>query len=159
MSSSSSSLIPKFDVFLSFKAEDTTNVFVSDLHRSLSEKGITTYQKDEKLEEKDSSVVSDDLKKGIIESKLAVVVVSKSYPTSVLCLNQLQTIINFHDEGQLSVLPIFYEVDLSNIRNQTGEYKETFRNLGEEFSTEKVQAWRSALAKLTSVPSLDSRFW
>ena len=158
MSSSSSSLIPKFDVFLSFKAEDTTNVFVSDLHSSLSEKGITTYQKDEKLEEKDFSVVSD-LKKGIIESKLAVVVVSMSYPTSVLCLNQLQTIINFHDEGQLSVLPIFYGVDLSNIRNQTGEYKEAFRSLGEEFSTEKVQAWRSALAKLTSIPRLDSRFW
>ncbi|CAH8257982.1 unnamed protein product [Arabidopsis lyrata] len=158
MSSSSSSLIPKFDVFLSFKAEDTTNIFVSDLHRSLSEKGITTYQKDEKQEEKDSSVVSD-LKKCIIESKLAVVVVSKSYPTSVLCLNQLQTIINFHDEGQLSVLPIFYGVDLSNIRNQTGEYTEAFRNLAEEFSPEKVQAWRSALAKLTSVSSLDSRFW
>lgn len=157
-SSASSSYIPKFDVFLSFNAEDTTQNFVSDLLRSLSEKGIATYYKDDKVEEKDSFVGSD-LKKCIIESKLAVVVVSESYPTSVMCLNQLQTIVNLHDEGQLFVLPIFYGVDLSNIRNQTGEYAKIFRNLGEEYSAERVQAWRSALTKLTSISSLDSRFW
>ncbi|KAF8087792.1 hypothetical protein N665_0567s0017 [Sinapis alba] len=157
--SSSSSFISKFDVFLSFSTEeDTAKDFVTDLYRSLSEKGITTYYKDDKLEEGVSSSGSD-LSKCIRDSKLAVVVVSESYPTSVLCLNELQTILNLHDEGQLSVLLIFYGVETSNIRKQTGEYAEPFRNLVEQYSAEKVQSWRRALAKLTSISGLDSRFW
>lgn len=159
MSASSSSLIPKFDVFLSFSSEeDTAKTFVTDLFSSLSEKGITTYYKDEKLEEGVSSSGSD-LSKCIRDSKLAVVVVSESYPTSVLCLNELQTILNLQDEGQLSVLLIFYGVDTSNIRKQTGEYAEPFRKLGEEYSAEKVQSWRRTLTKLTGISGLDSRFW
>ncbi|KAF3524368.1 hypothetical protein F2Q69_00050491 [Brassica cretica] len=159
MSASSSSFIPKFDVFLSFSSEeDTAKTFVTDLFSSLSEKGITTYYKDEKLEEGVSSSGSD-LSKCIRDSKLAVVVVSESYPTSVLCLNELQTILNLHDEDQLSVLLIFYGVETSNIRKQTGEYAEPFRNLGEQYSAEKVQSWRRVLTKLTGISGLDSRFW
>ncbi|KAL0663838.1 hypothetical protein Bca4012_100675 [Brassica carinata] len=159
MSASSSSFIPKFDVFLSFSSEeDTAKTFVTDLFSSLSEKGITTYYKDEKLEEGVSSSGSD-LSKCIRDSKLAVVVVSESYPTSVLCLNELQTILNLHDEDQLSVLLIFYGVETSNIRKQTGEYAEPFRNLGEKYSAEKVQSWRRVLTKLTGISGLDSRFW
>lgn len=159
MSASSSSLIPKFDVFLSFSSEeDTAKTFVTDLFSSLSEKGITTYYKDEKLDEGVSSSGSD-LSKCIRDSKLAVVVVSESYPTSVLCLNELQTILNLQDEGQLSVLLIFYGVDTSNIKKQTGEYAEPFRKLGEEYSAEKVQSWRRTLTKLTGICGLDSRFW
>ncbi|KAF2592223.1 hypothetical protein F2Q70_00044651 [Brassica cretica] len=159
MSASSSTFIPKFDVFLSFSSEeDTAKTFVTDLFSSLSEKGITTYYKDEKLEEGVSSSGSD-LSKCIRDSKLAVVVVSESYPTSVLCLNELQTILNLHDEDQLSVLLIFYGVETSNIRKQTGEYAEPFRNLGEQYSAEKVQSWRRVLTKLTGISGLDSRFW
>ncbi|KAL0700658.1 hypothetical protein Bca4012_056780 [Brassica carinata] len=56
MSASSSSFIPKFDVFLSFSAEeDTAKSFATDLYRSLSEKGIPTFYKDDKLEEGVSS--------------------------------------------------------------------------------------------------------
>lgn len=159
MSASSSSFISKFDVFLSFSAEeDTAKTFVTDLYSSLSEKGITTYYKDEKVEEGVSSSGSDQ-SKCIRDSKLAVVVVSESYPTSVLCLNELQTILNLHDEDQLSVLLIFYGVETSNIRKQTGEYAEPFRNLGEQYSAEKVQSWRRVLTKLTGISGLDSRFW
>ncbi|CAH8331531.1 unnamed protein product [Eruca vesicaria subsp. sativa] len=156
MSASSSSFISNFDVFLSFSAEeDTAKAFVTDLYVSLSEKGIPTYYK----EEEGGSSSGHDLRKCIRDSKLAVVVVSQSYPTSVLCLNELQTILNFHDEGQLSVLLIFYGVNTSNIRKQTGEYAEPFRKLGEEYSAEKVQSWRMDLAKLTGFSGLDSRFW
>lgn len=159
MSASTSSSIPRFDVFLSFSAEDTTKTFVSDLYSSLSEKGISTYYKDDKLEERASSSFGSDLRKRFVDSKIAVVVVSESYPTSVLFLNELQAILNLHDEGQLSILLIFDGVDPSNIRKQTGEYAEPFRNLGEEHSAEKVEAWRRDLTKLTSISGLDSRFW
>ncbi|VVA95099.1 unnamed protein product [Arabis nemorensis] len=158
MSASSSYYVPRFDVFLSFSAEDTTTTFVSDLYRSLSEKGISTYYKDDKLEERASSFGSD-IRKCLVATKTAVVVVSESYPTSVLCLNELQAILNLRDEGQLSVLLIYCGVDSSYIRKQTTEFAEPFRNLGEEYSSDKVRAWRRALTKLTSISGLDSRFW
>lgn len=158
MSASSSSSVLKFDVFLSFSPEETTKTFVSDLYRSLSEKGITTYYKDDKLEEKVSSFGSD-IRKYLVATKTAVVVVSESYPTSVLCLNELQAILNLRDRGQLSVLLIYCGVDPSYIRKQTTEFAEPFRNLGKEYSSDKVQAWRRALTKLTSISGMDSRFW
>ncbi|KAF3524371.1 hypothetical protein F2Q69_00050492 [Brassica cretica] len=126
-----------FDAFLSFSAEEEATItFITDLYRLLSEKGVTTYYKDDKQEERIPSSSSDPMKY-IRDSKLAVVVVSESYPTSVLCLNELQTILNLHDEGQLSVLLIFYGVDTSNIRKQAAE-DEPFRNLGKEYSDEKM---------------------
>lgn len=157
MSSYTSSSIPTFDVVLHFSAEEETrNFFVSDLYRSLSEKGVTTYYKDDKLE-KGLSYFGSDLQ--IRESKVAVVVVSQSYPTSSSCLNELQTILDFHDEGQLSVLPIFYKIDPSDIRKQTGDVADAFKELGEEYPDDKVQAWRISLTKLTNISGLDSRFW
>ncbi|CAL9217217.1 unnamed protein product, partial [Arabidopsis halleri] len=150
--------IPKFDVFLSFSGEEITKTFVQDLNRSLSEKGVTTYQKDDKLEDKISPLGSD-LTKCITESKLVVVVISRSYPTSVLCLNHLETIIKSHDQGRFPVLPIFYGVNPSNVRKQSGEVEEPFRKLCEEYPADKVQTWRTALTKLTNISSLESRYW
>lgn len=158
MPSCSLSSISKLDVFLNFSAEDTNRTFVSHLYRSLSEKGVTTYYKDDKLE-KGVSTFGHDLRKCIRESKVVVVVVSPSYPTSFCCLNELQTILNFHEEGHLSVLPIFYGIDPSNVRKKTGEVAEYFRKLGEEYPAEKVQAWRIALTKVTNISGLDSSFW
>lgn len=43
-SSSSSSSSKKYDVFLSFRKEDTGRTFVSHLYRSLHQKGIRTYR-------------------------------------------------------------------------------------------------------------------
>lgn len=156
--SSSSFSIPKFDVFLSFSGEDSDKTFISDLYQSLSEKGITTYYKDDKLEERVLPLGSD-LSKCIEESKLAVVVITESYPTSVWCLDQLQRILKSQEEGRLSILPIFYEADPSNVRKQTGEFAEPFSKLDDEYPSEKVQAWRTALTKLTNISGLDSRLW
>ncbi|KAJ4874989.1 Disease resistance protein (TIR-NBS class) [Raphanus sativus] len=133
MASSSSSATPEFDVYLSC-AEDTRKGMVSHLYRSLSQRGITTYTRDDKLEKRASSPDSEfsDQWKYTIDAKVSVVVVSKSYLASAWCLNELQTILNFLDIGRLLVLPIFYGVDPSNVKNQTGEVEEPFRKLGEK---------------------------
>ncbi|KAL0807643.1 hypothetical protein Bca101_100135 [Brassica carinata] len=127
MASSSSSATPEFDVYLSC-AEDTRKGLVSHLYRSLSQRGITTYT----------------------HAKVAVVVVSRSYLASAWCLNELQTILNFLDIGRLLVLPIFYGVDPSNVKNQTGAAEEPFRKLGEKYP-EKDHAWRMALIDVSNL--------
>ncbi|XP_056851478.1 disease resistance protein CHS1-like [Raphanus sativus] len=156
MASSSSSATPEFDVYLSC-AEDTRKGMVSHLYRSLSQRGITTYTRDDKLEKRASSPDSEfsDQWKYTIDAKVSVVVVSKSYLASAWCLNELQTILNFLDIGRLLVLPIFYGVDPSNVKNQTGEVEEPFRKLGEKYP-EKDQAWRMSLI---DVSNLFPRIW
>ncbi|XP_010419171.2 PREDICTED: disease resistance protein RPP4-like [Camelina sativa] len=144
MSSSSSS--SKTDVFFSFcSEEDPSKAFVSDLGHLLEQKDITTnFNDDAFLTE---------------ESKLVVVVVSQGYPVSVLCLNQLEKILKPQNEGPLSILPIFYGVDPSDVRKQTGELEEPFRKLREEYPDDIIQTWRNILIKLTTIPALDSRYW
>ncbi|CAD5327415.1 unnamed protein product [Arabidopsis thaliana] len=152
MYSSSSSSTPKFDVFLSFSVEAET--LVSDLRSSFSENGIT--MKDDDLEKGVSSLGSER-SEGIRESKVAVVVISQSYAISAQCLNELQTIVNFHDERRISILPIFYGVDYDDVRNQIKELAASFRKLGKEYPSEKVQAWMIALIKLINISRSDSR--
>ncbi|WRX26114.1 Toll/interleukin-1 receptor homology (TIR) domain - like 10 [Theobroma cacao] len=53
-SSSSSASSPwKYDVFLSFKGEDTRKRFTDHLYTHLQNKGIITFRDDEKLEQGD----------------------------------------------------------------------------------------------------------
>ncbi|CAH8359324.1 unnamed protein product [Eruca vesicaria subsp. sativa] len=157
MSFSSSSSTPEFDVFLSFSQDAKT--FASELSLSFSENGIT--MKGDVLHKGASSSLGSERNEGIIrESKVAVVVVSQRYPTSTRCLDELQTIVRFYDERRLSVLPIFYGVDVTVVRRQTKEFAEAFEKFGEEYSSGKVQAWRISLIKLTNISGApNSRDW
>ncbi|KAL9861980.1 putative TIR domain-containing protein [Arabidopsis thaliana] len=49
MASSSSSPIWKYDVFLSFRGEDTRKNIVSHLHKQLVDKGVVTFKDDKSL--------------------------------------------------------------------------------------------------------------
>ncbi|CAN6938352.1 unnamed protein product [Brassica oleracea] len=148
----SSSSTPEFDVFLSFSEDAKT--FASDLRLSFSENRIT--MKDDELQKGVSSLGSEQ---GIRKSKVAVVVVSRSYPISARCLDELQTILSFHDERHLSVLPIYYGVNDTVVRKQTKELAEPFKKLSKEYSSEKVQAWKVALLKLTNISGPNSRYF
>lgn len=155
MSFSSSSPTPKFDVFMSFSGEDKN--LVSDLRSSFSENGIT--MEDNELEKEGVSSLSSERSAEITESKVAVVVISRSYTISAQCLNELHTIVNFHDERRISILPIFWGIDYEGVRNQIKELAESFRKLGKEYPSEKVQAWRIALIKLINISRSDSRYF
>ncbi|KAJ0241005.1 Toll/interleukin-1 receptor homology (TIR) domain-containing protein [Hirschfeldia incana] len=113
--------------------------------------------KDDVLQE-GVSCLGSDRSEGIRESKVAVVVVSRSYPISARCLDELQTILSFHDERRISILPIFYGVDEPVVRKQTKELAEPFRNLSKKYPSEKVQAWKIALLKLTNISGQNSRY-
>ena len=79
-STSSSTERLKYDVFLSFRGEDTRNNFMDHLFIALKEKGINTFRDDEKLEKGKS--LSLELLKAIEESRFAIVILSKDYTSS-----------------------------------------------------------------------------
>uniref|UniRef100_A0A7N2MG33 TIR domain-containing protein n=2 Tax=Quercus lobata TaxID=97700 RepID=A0A7N2MG33_QUELO len=150
-SSSSSSRRWIYDVFLSFKGKDTRNSFTHHLYVALQRLGIFTFRDNEKLERGKS--ISPELLKAIEESRFAIVILSRNYASSTWCLDELTKIIQCMKEKEMTVLPIFYEVDPSDVRKQMGTFAQAFAEHKERLkeNTEKLQTWRAALSEVVNL--------
>ncbi|XP_019152236.1 PREDICTED: uncharacterized protein LOC109149060 isoform X4 [Ipomoea nil] len=140
--------LPKkeYDVFLSFRGTDTRKNFVDHLYKELQQKGIRTFKDDEGLE-KGHRI--EKLHQIIRESQFAVVVFSQDYASAKWCLEEIATIMECQQKyGEEIVIPIFYDVEPSVVRNQTESFAESFKR-HEEKNTEKakVERWKEALKK------------
>ncbi|XP_031269448.1 disease resistance-like protein DSC1 [Pistacia vera] len=87
---------------------------------------------------------------------IAVIVFSKGYVTSGWCLEELVKIIECKKARDLTVVPIFYQVDPSHVRDQKGTFGEAFVNHEEEQRSEKVMRWRNALNEAANLSGFDS---
>ncbi|XP_057973796.1 disease resistance-like protein DSC1 [Malania oleifera] len=142
-----------FDVFVSFRGEDTRNSFVSHLYATFPRKGIGTYMDDENLER--GREISPELMKAIEGSRFSIIVFSENYAFSTWCLDELAKIMEYKNLRRQKVLPIFCDVTPSEVRNQTGKFAEAFTKHEEE-RKEKVQRWREALKEAADVSGWDT---
>ncbi|KAJ9542448.1 hypothetical protein OSB04_028954 [Centaurea solstitialis] len=135
-----------YDVFLSFRGEDTRNNFVDHLHGSLVQKGIRVFKDDEMLRQ--GKPISSELLKAIEESRLSVVVFSENYANSSWCLDELAKIMDCQVQMGQKVLPVFYHVDPSDVRGQKRDFATAFQQHEDKFREEmdRVNKWRKALA-------------
>ena len=139
---SSSSYFPKYDVFLSFCGVDTRNSFTDHLYTALKQRGIITFRDDENLER--GKYISQELLKAIEESRFAIVVLSEKYVYSRWCMSELVKIVEWKEEQELTILPVFYHVDPSDVRK--GRFNFDVRNqMGTIVNIDDVQAWKAAL--------------
>ena len=154
-SSSSSSRGCKYDVFLSFRGEDTRTKFTDHLYSALKRQGISTFRDDEKL--KRGTFITPELLKAIEESRFAVVVLSRDYASSRWCLTELTKIVECMEKTQLVVLPVFHYVDPSHVRNQRGTFAEVFAEHEERLKDNvgSVQTWKAALTKVADLAGWD----
>ena len=113
-------------MFLSFRAEDTRNSFTDHLYWALDRGNIQIFRDDEELPRGEE--ISPELLKAIEESRIAIIVFSKTYADSKWCLYALVKIMECEKEKGQKVFPIFYHVESSEVRNQTGNYGEAFTN-------------------------------
>uniref|UniRef100_A0A1J3GCI3 TMV resistance protein N n=1 Tax=Noccaea caerulescens TaxID=107243 RepID=A0A1J3GCI3_NOCCA len=154
MASSSASRVSKYDVFLSFRGEDTRHSIVSHLYEALARRGLVTFKDDKRLEIGDH--ISDELQRAIQGSDFAVVVLSENYATSRWCLMELQLIMELQRQERLCVVPVFYGVKPSAVRHQQGSFDLERYNRPE--TADKVLSWRQALNRIACISGLDSRF-
>ena len=145
MASDYSSSTPRctYDVFLSFRGEDTRNNFTDHLYTALVQRGINTFR-DDKLRRGEE--IAPELLKAIEESRSSIVVFSKTYAHSRWCLDELAKIMECRREYRQIVLPIFYHVDPADVRKQTGSFGEAFTSYEENWKN-KAQRWREALTE------------
>ncbi|XP_008237534.1 PREDICTED: TMV resistance protein N-like [Prunus mume] len=110
---------------------------------------------DPKLER--GTTISSDLFKAIQESRLAIVVLSPDYASSSWCLGELTKILQcMKSNGTL--LPVFYNVDPSDVRKQSDSFAGAFAEHEKGFreDIEKVKRWRAALTEVANLSGLDS---
>ncbi|XP_050209702.1 disease resistance-like protein DSC1 [Mercurialis annua] len=128
----------KYDVFLSFRGEDTRNNFISHLYAALSRRSIRTFIDDE-LRRGDE--ITSGLLEKIGESKISVVIFSKNYASSGYCLDELEKIIECHECYGQTVIPIFFHVNPSDVLEpDSGVYAEALFRHEKDF-VEK-QGWK-----------------
>ncbi|KAJ6855709.1 hypothetical protein NC651_040369 [Populus alba x Populus x berolinensis] len=137
--------VPKYDVFLSFRGEDTRFDFTSHLYAALNRKQILTFI-DYQLVRGDE-IPPSLLIRTIEEAKLSVIVFSENYASSKWCLEELAKIFERRKNNGQIVIPVFYQVDPSHVRNQTGSFGDAFARLIKKkaLTMDKEQSFRDAL--------------
>ncbi|CAK8566894.1 unnamed protein product [Lathyrus sativus] len=160
-SSSSSSKVAslkKFDVFISFRGEDTRKTFTSHLYEALNKKVLTFI--DIELEKGDE--ISPALNKAIEGSGASVVIFSKDYASSKWCLNELVKILECKRDRRQIVIPVFYDIEPSDVRNQSGTYQQAFEKHEQDLrhNKDKLQKWKDALTEAANLSGWNSQnYW
>lgn len=147
----------KYDVFLSFRGEDTRGTFTDHLYCSMKENGINVFIDDKGLPRGED--ISTQLTEAIWSSKISVVVFSKNYADSRWCLQELVEIMGCRKTLGQMVLPVFYDVDPSHVRKQSGSFEEAFArresNLASNKEKDDVARWRAALSEAGKLSGWD----
>jgi hypothetical protein len=144
-----------YEVFLSFRGEDTRKNFTDHLYYALVRVGIRTFRDDEELQR--GKTISTELLNVIRGSRISIVIFSKGYASSRWCLDELVQIVDCKNTIGHTLLPIFYHVDPSDVRNQTGTFAEAFARHEKRFQSdmERVQRWRVALTDAANCSGWD----
>ncbi|CAJ1978770.1 unnamed protein product [Sphenostylis stenocarpa] len=101
---SSSSRTGNFDMFVSFRGEDTRNGFTDHLFAALQRKGVA-FRDDQKI--KKGELLDPQRLQAIEGSRVFIVVFSKDYASSTWCMKELTKIVDSVEETGRSVLTCF----------------------------------------------------
>ncbi|KAL6344258.1 hypothetical protein AAG906_037822 [Vitis piasezkii] len=126
--------------------------FTDHLYTTLTAYGIQTFRDDEELEK--GGDIASDLLRAIEESRFFIIIFSKNYAYSRWCLNELVKIIERKSQKESMVLPIFYHVDPSDVRNQRGSFGDALAYHERDANQEKkemIQKWRIALREAANL--------
>uniref|UniRef100_A0A1J3H0M9 Protein SUPPRESSOR OF npr1-1, CONSTITUTIVE 1 n=1 Tax=Noccaea caerulescens TaxID=107243 RepID=A0A1J3H0M9_NOCCA len=132
----------KYDVFLSFRGEDTRDNFAGHLYKAL-DKEVRVFLDDVGMErghEIDPSLVG-----AMEDSAAAVVVLSPNYANSHWCLDELAKLCDLRSWLDRPMLPIFYKVDPSHVRKQNHHFEKHFEEHAKRFSEKEIRRWRAAM--------------
>ncbi|KAL3016906.1 hypothetical protein AAZX31_06G242400 [Glycine max] len=155
--SSSSSSSFEYDVFVSFRGEDTRNSFTAFLFEALKKQGIEAFKDDKDIRKGES--IAPELIRAIEGSHVFLVVFSKDYASSTWCLRELAHIWNCIRTSSRLLLPIFYDVDPSQVRKQSGDYEKAFsqHQQSSRFQEKEIKRWRKVLKHVGNLSGWDIR--
>ncbi|KAF8034871.1 hypothetical protein BT93_C1021 [Corymbia citriodora subsp. variegata] len=145
----------KFEVFLSFRGPDTRANFTDTLYYALLDKGIRVF-----IDKKGIDVgeeIGPEIFQAIDDSKICIPIFSKGYAFSSWCLRELEHMMQRKKTNNLEVLPIFYDVEPSDVKLETEVYKNALTLHKKERGLEIVQQWEEALKEVTKIKGWDTK--
>ncbi|MED6217016.1 hypothetical protein PIB30_013486 [Stylosanthes scabra] len=146
-----SSSTTEYDVFISFRGEDTRKTFTGRLFNALKDRAIRVYM-DRLL--KGGDEIWPTLEKAIENSLMSIVVFSENFATSKWCLEELVKIVQWRDHHGQVVIPVFYRTEPRDVRSQRGSYEKAFAKYEreeKESNREKISKWRQALKEAANI--------
>ncbi|XP_059641004.1 disease resistance protein L6-like isoform X2 [Cornus florida] len=146
--SASTSSLPggEYEVFLSFSVPDARYTFTDFLYTNLEGAGVRTFLDDNEL--RMGEEIGPELLKVITQSKISIPIFSKTYASSKWCLHELAQMVEcMRTTGQL-ILPIFHDVEPSEVQHQSGSYEEAFREHESCFNESIIKDWKEALREV-----------
>ncbi|CAI8613796.1 unnamed protein product [Vicia faba] len=140
-----------YDVFLSFRGEDSRPKFISHLYSALQNAGIYAFIDNDEIQRGDQISVS--LLEAIRQSRISIVVLSKNYTNSRRCMLELETIMDIGRTRGLVVVPVFYEVDPWEVRHQTSKFGEALQDLISRISMDedRKRNWGTLLLEISGM--------
>ncbi|CAN6926891.1 unnamed protein product, partial [Brassica oleracea] len=123
------------DVFPSFHGADVRKSFLSHLLKEFGSKGINEITRGE--------FIGPELKKAIQGSRIAILV----------------EIMKCKEELSQTVMPVFYEVDPSDVKKQAGDFGKVFKKTCKGKTNEVIVKWSQALAKVATLAGYHSKNW
>ncbi|XP_018825308.2 TMV resistance protein N-like isoform X2 [Juglans regia] len=142
----------KHEVFLSFYGKDTRTSFTDHLYADLKRKGILVFRDDEALQRGED--ISKALRKAIQKSQYVIVILSENYASSKWCLRELAEIVEWEKKTKLiTIIPIFYYVNPSDVRNQRGTFAKAFaaHEKDPKLDIKEIKMWKKAFSKVGNI--------
>ncbi|WZZ26560.1 hypothetical protein YC2023_009961 [Brassica napus] len=144
-------------VFPSFCGVDVRKAFLPHMLKEFKNKGITVFTDNKDI--KRSMSIGPELKEAIKGSRVSIVIVSKNYASSTWCLDELVLIIKCREELGQIVMPIFYEVEPTDVKRQKEYFGSVFEKTCEGKSVEDIEKWKQALKEVATIAGFDSGDW
>ncbi|KFK40496.1 hypothetical protein AALP_AA2G003200, partial [Arabis alpina] len=141
--------LPSFNGFLSFHWPDVRVTFLSDLRKQLERNGIVMFNDQVEIER--SQTIKPELARAIQESRISIVLLSQNYASSSSCLNELVEILKCKETVGQIVMTIFYEVDPSDVKKQTGDFGKAFKETCQWKTETEIQSWTKALIHVATI--------
>ncbi|CAN6446074.1 unnamed protein product [Victoria cruziana] len=133
----------EFDVFLSFRGEDTRKGFTGHLYEGLKLRGVSPFIDNENLQK---GVKIEKLFEYIEKSKVCIPIISEGYAHSKWCLKELAQML----ELKKKVIPVFFDVDPSHVKHQSSPFSEWFKKhqADGELTAEEMRKRREAFVEV-----------
>lgn len=145
-----------YHVFPSFRGEDVRRDFFSHIQMEFQRNGITLFI-DNKI--KRGEPIGPELLRAIRASKMAIILLSRSYASSEWCLDELVEIMKCREEEGKTVIPIFYGVDPSDVKKLAGDFGKVFRETCAGRTEENIKRWKQALEVVATIAGYHSTNW
>ncbi|KAF8084596.1 hypothetical protein N665_0710s0004 [Sinapis alba] len=152
MSYSSVKTLKGPQVFISFRGEDVRRHFISFLGPALKRENINVFIDQNELLGADLA----NLFTRIEESEIALVIFSKNYADSEWCLDELAKMKERKDQGRLRVIPIFYNISPSVVKELRQDIGDKFRDMQRQrkHQPERTKKWEEALVSIPDIKGM-----